>query len=74
MVSAQLTGSGSLDGHGLTAGRAEVEVRGPASAVVKVNGRTETRTGESNRATRANGANRARLMTVDRSGTRIAGE
>jgi hypothetical protein len=67
-VSAQLSGSGSLDGHGLTAGHADVAVRGAGGAVVNVNGRTETKSAAPAR------ANRARVMTVDRSGTRVAGE
>jgi hypothetical protein len=57
-VSAQLSGSGSLDGHGLVAGKADVAVRGPGNAVVNVKGDAKTAMG-----------GQARLVTIDRRGT-----
>jgi hypothetical protein len=38
-VDAQIAGSGGLDGHGLTAGHADIVVHGPGTASVNVNGK-----------------------------------
>ena len=56
LVRAQCSGSGSLEGRKLTAGRADLAVSGPGSAAVNVAGR-ERRQG-------------AQLLVVDRSGSR----
>jgi hypothetical protein len=58
-ATAQLSGPGNLDAHGLVAGHADVSVRGPGEAVLNV---------------KSKGAERLRQMTFDRSGTRVAGE
>jgi hypothetical protein len=55
-VNAQVSGSGSLAGHRLTAGHADLEVHGPGNAVV-------------NLAQGGKQAGRADLLVVDRSGS-----
>jgi hypothetical protein len=55
-IEAQLTGSGSLEGSGLTAGHADIAVRGSGTANVQLK----------------DGAAPARLLLVDRRGTRNA--
>jgi len=62
-VDAQIAGSGSLEGRGLTAAHADIAVHGPGSAAVNVTG--QERAG-------ARVENRARLLLVDRSGPRPA--
>jgi hypothetical protein len=60
-VDAQITGSGSLDGHGLTAGHADIVVHGPGTASVNVvdgNDRAASKT-----------VARGQLLLVDRSGS-----
>jgi hypothetical protein len=42
-VSAQLSGSGSLEGRQLQAARAEIDVRGPGSAAVNVEPKADKR-------------------------------
>jgi hypothetical protein len=61
-VSAQINGSGSLEGRRLSAGQTDIAVRGPGSAAVNVVGNDK-----------GNGrvsAERGQLLLVDRSGTR----
>ncbi|SFL81445.1 Putative auto-transporter adhesin, head GIN domain [Rugamonas rubra] len=57
-LSAQLRGSGELDGRHLQAEQADVQVRGPGSAQLKLKPRLQT----------ANSV--ARLVTIDRDGQR----
>ena len=60
-VDAQVAGSGSLDGHGLTAGHADIVVHGPGTASVNVvdgNDRAASKT-----------VARGQLLLVDRSGS-----
>jgi hypothetical protein len=59
-VDAQLAGSGSLDGHGLTAGHADIVVHGPGTASVNVNGKDGLD---------AKTVGRGQLLLVDRSGS-----
>jgi hypothetical protein len=59
-VSAQIRGSGSLEGRRLTAGQTDIAVRGPGSAAVNVAGNGNGRTS----------LERSQLLLVDRSGTR----
>jgi hypothetical protein len=59
-VDAQIAGSGSLDGHGLTAGHADIVVHGPGTASVNVNGKDRLD---------AKTVGRGQLLLVDRSGS-----
>lgn len=64
-VNAELSGPGSLAGRGLLAGRADVVVRGPGNAVVKL---------RPSAAVQSAGQERSRLLTVDRRGARESAE
>lgn len=67
LVKARLSGSGGLEGRRLAAGRADITVSGPGSAVVNVVGQEGQRNA---RGRAARGEPHGRLLLVDRSGSR----
>jgi hypothetical protein len=65
-VSAQISGSGSLEGRRLNVGQTDIAVRGPGSAAVNVVGSDKGK----GRAVAGQGHGGGQLLLVDRSGTR----
>jgi hypothetical protein len=69
-VSAQINGSGSLEGRRLTGASTDIAVRGPGSAAVNVVGNDGGKDGASGRGA----LQRGQLLLVDRSGSRRMAE